>query len=185
MLKTSLDREQNENFALKKENQAQSQEIRELKMDIIKQIRVKNSLEVENQNSKAEISQLKAEIDKIVNENNCGFLNEIIGDLKEARDERKSILAAVKSENGEIKSTNFDYRYGVQIKDENFRVLRQENSEIISMLTSASAERFEMKNEITQSCSSLALQHFYKLQELEENFKCLTGVSARRRDGRQ
>lgn len=151
-------------------------------MDIIKQIRVKNSLEEESQDLKAEISQLKAQIDKIVNENNCGFLNEIIGDLKEARDERKSILAAVKSENVEVKPSNFDYRYGMQIKEENLRVLREENSEIISMLTSASAERFEMKNEITQSCSSLALQHFYKLQELVEGLKCL---NVRRRDGRQ
>lgn len=162
-----MDREKSENEALKKENQVQSQEIRDTKLELIKQIRSKNLLEEENQNFKIEISQLKAQIDKIVNENNCGFLNEIIGDLKEAREERKSILAAVKVEGQ-------DLRFGHSQKDEIlriFRTLKEENEEILSMLTSASAERFEMK----QTCSSLSLQHFYKLQEIGESLAATSG----------
>lgn len=106
-----------------------------------------------------------------MNENNCGFLNEIIGDLKEAREERKSILAAVKVDSQ-------DFRFGNQQKDESLRILRilkEESDEILSMLTTASAERFEMK----QTCSSLSLQHFYKLQEIGESLKATSGGSAR------
>jgi hypothetical protein len=143
----------------------------------VKKISDKNSLDEEIEGSKVEISQLKSQIDKIISENNCGFLNEIIGDLKEARDERKSILQAVKSENFEPKTSSIDFRYGEVknlIKDETLRALKElkvESDEILSLLTSASSERFEMKQEITQTCSSLSLQHFYKLQEISESLK--------------
>lgn len=184
-IKTSLDRSENENQSLKKENQAQTKEIRELKLELVKQISAKNSLDEEIETSKAEISQLKSQIDKIINEHDCGFLNEIIGDLKEAREERKSILQAVKSENFDPKIQSIDFRYGETknlVKDEILRILNElkvESDEILSLLTSASSERFEMKQEITQTCSSMSLQHFYKLQEISESLKGNGGVVGR------
>lgn len=157
--KSALDRFDNENEGLKKENQLQSQEIRDLNLKLVKQISAKNSLDEEIETSKSEISQLKSQIDKIINEHDCGFLNEIVGDLKEAREERKSILQAVKGENS---------------RSEVLRTLKElkvESEEILSLLTTASSERFENKQEITETCSSLSLQHFYKLQEVSESLK--------------
>lgn len=183
--KTSLDRSENENQSLRKENQLQSQQIRELKVELLKQISAKNLQDEEVETSKAEISQLKSQIDKIINEHDCGFLNEIIGDLKEAREERKSILKAVQNENYEVKASAIDSRYGegkTPLKEEIFKVLKEmkvESGEILGLLTVASSERFEMKQEISQTCSSLNLQHFYKLQEISESLKSNVGANGR------